>query len=266
MAEPGHQGRRGSEVLDAIWDQVEATPTAPTSGPAAFRAKALGQLDVATQVDNQLPLVPRRSWLLLVGVAVLVVAFLLWAALTPSIRSVTADARVVAPGGLTPVAVAAPGVVTEVAVTEGDRVGPGAEVAVVDTAAGSQVLRAAAPGTVWQVLRSPGAAVQPGDAVATLLPPGSDRAVLIAVPEDQAGPVAVGMKVTAGPVTGTVAAVRAPVPAPVAMADTGIVLPPDTTYLLVVAALDAPLPPGAGVTASVVLSETSVLQRLLGRS
>lgn len=266
MAEPGHQGRRGSEVLDAIWDQVEATPTAPTTGPAAFRAKALGQLDVAAQVDNQLPLVPRRSWLLLVGVAVLVGAFLLWAALTPSIRSLSADSRVVSPAGLTPVAATAPGVVTQVSVREGDQVAAGAEVADVDTASGTQVLRTVAPGTVWQLLRSPGAAVQPGEAVATLLPPGSDRSLVMAVPEEQAGPVAVGMRVSAGPVSGTVTAVRAPVPAAVAMTDTGIALQPDATYVLVVAALDAPLPAGAGLTSSVVLSETSVLQRLLGGS
>lgn len=266
MVEPGQQNRRSSEVLDAIWEQVEARPTQPTSGPAIFRAKALDQLDVAAQVDNQLPLVPRRSWLLLAGAGVLVCAFLLWAALTPSTRSVSADARVVAPGGITPVAASTSGILTRIDVAEGDRVTAGAQVAVVDADGTTVVLRAVEAGTVWQLLRAAGAAIQAGDAVATLLPPGSERSLVMPVVEADAGAVVPGMAVSVGPTSGVVTAVGAPVPATVAMAQTGVALPPDATYVLVTAALDQPLPAGAGVNASVVLSKTTVLQRLLGGS
>ena len=64
MSDPEGPGRRTSDVLDAIWDKVASRPERSDAATLLFRAKALDQLDVATEVDNQLPLVSRRSWLL----------------------------------------------------------------------------------------------------------------------------------------------------------------------------------------------------------
>jgi biotin carboxyl carrier protein len=269
MTEAGPPGRRGSEVLDAIWDQVTAAPERPEAANQLFRAKALSQLDVAAEVDNQLPLVKRRSWLLLLGAGLLVAAFLLWASLTPSVTSVSAGGRVVAPPGALPVVATAAGIVATVTVAPGDTVSAGQPVATLRDSTGDVVVRAAVDGEVWQVLVTPGDAIPPGGDLLSVLPPDSDATALLALPEGSAASVQPGMSVSVvagGQVTGTVAEVSAPLPATVAGQRTGLVLPNTTSYSLVTVALGAPLTPGASATGQVVLSDSSVINRLLGRT
>jgi hypothetical protein len=259
--------RRGSDVLDAIWEKVADEPKRSDTASLIFRARALEQLDVAAEVDNQLPLVSRRSWLLLVGVAVLVAAFALWASLTPSVTSISAPVRIVAVPGSSPVVAPVPGILSDVTVTAGDSVTAGQQVATLATEAGEVPVVSVLDGTAWQVPLVPGSAVAAGDEVLTLLPPGSDDAALLAVPEGQAGAVQAGMKVdvvAGGRVSGAVASLSAPLSADDAGARTGLVLPPGTTYVLVTVDLADPLPAGAAGTAQVILSDGTVITRLLG--
>jgi biotin carboxyl carrier protein len=259
--------RRGSDVLDAIWEKVADQPQRSDSASLIFRAKALEQLDVAAEVDNQLPLVSRRSWLLLVGVAVLVAAFALWASLTPSVTSITAPVRIVAAPGASPVVAPAAGVLLSQAVVAGDLVAPGQQVATLGTEGGEVPVLSAVDGTVWQLPLVPGSAVPAGGELMTLLPSGSTEAALLPIPEAQAAAIAPGMSVNvvAGPmVAGTVTGVSAPLSAVDAGQRTGLVLPPGTTYVLVTVALDAPLAAGASGSAQVILSDGTVITRLLG--
>lgn len=268
MSESGPPGRRGSEVLDAIWEQVTATPQRPDTARMLFRAKALDQLDVAAEVDNQLPLVKRRSWLLLAGAGILVVAFVVWAALTPSVTSTTAGGRVVAAPGALPVVSSTAGVVVAVSAVAGQPVTTGQPVATVRDGTGEQPVTSDVAGTAWQVLVVPGDAVPAGAALLTVLPPGSDASVLLAVPETSAAAIRPGMAVNVsggGATTGRVTDVPAPLPADEAARRTGLALPAGSAYSLVTVALDQPLAAGAQVSGQVIVSESTVMNRLLGR-
>ena len=258
--------RRGSDVLDAIWEKVADQPKRTDSASLIFRAKALDQLDVAAEIDNQLPLVSRRSWLLLAGVAVLVLAFALWASLTPSVTSIQAPARVVAAPGASPVVAPVAGVLLEVSVSANETVAAGEPVATLGTPDGEVPVMAAIDGTVWQLPLVPGSAVAAGADVLTLLPPGSENTALVTVPEGQAAAISPGMAVTvsAGAMaSGSVTEVSAPLTAEDAGQRTGHVLPPSTAYVIVTVALSEPLIAGASGNAEVILSDGTVITRLL---
>lgn len=262
MDEP--DGRRGSDVLDAIWDKVASKPERSDSATLLFRAKALDRLDVAAEVDNQLPLVSRRSWLLLAGVGLLVLAFAVWASLTPSVTSVQAVGRIVAAPGAVPVTSPVAGVLDGL-VSAGTVVAPGDPLAQVTTGSGSAAVTAPTAGTVWQLPVVPGGPIEPGQTVLTLLPPGSTDAALLVLPEAQALSVQPGMAATIGGTPGTVTAVSAPLTADDAGARVGISLPVGADYVLVTVALDASLPAGAAANGQVILSDGTVISRLLGR-
>ena len=254
-------------MLDAIWEKVTDQPQRSESANLIFRAKALDQLDVAAEVDNQLPLVSRRSWLLLAGVAVLVAAFALWASLTPSVTSIAAPVRVVAAPGASPVVTPAAGILLSQSVAAGDVVAPGQQVATLGTEGGEVPVVAAVEGTVWQLPLVPGSAVPAGGELMTLLPPGSAYAALLPVAEGQAASIQPGMSVNvvAGAMaSGTVTGVSAPVSAADAGHRTGLVLPPGTTYVLVTVELSAPMTAGTSGSAQVILSDGTVITRLLG--
>lgn len=258
--------RRGSEVLDAILDKVAEDTQSSVPTNVLFRAKALEQLDVATEVDARLPLVSRRSWLALVGVGLLVAAFALWASLTPSVTSVNVQARVVATPGALPVAATVDGLVESV-VTGPKTVVTGDTVATLSTEGGSSQVRSAVAGTVWQQLVVPGSTVRAGDPVITVLPADSANQALFAVPQAEAAAMAKGMTVLLGNGTsGLIDSISAPVTAEQAGARIGLTLPDDTTYVMVGVALNTPMVPGTATSATVVLSEGTVLTRLLGRT
>lgn len=272
MADQEPSQRRHSDVLDAIYDQMAGKPERSAVANTLFRARALEQLDVPAEIDNQLPLVSRRSWLLLVGVALVVVGFLFWAALTPSRTTVAGAGRVVAANGVHTVAAGSNGRVVGKPAASGTVVGPGQAVAVLRGESGTSPVIAGIAGTVWQVLVTPGTQVAAGQPVATLLPPGSGRAVLLPLAEATAGPIRTGMAVALQPLagapaasgtdaTGKVAAISAALPSDVASQRTALPLAAGN-YVLVTVMLDQRLAPGAQVLGQVVLSQGSVLDRL----
>lgn len=277
MAEQEPPQRRRSDVLDAIYDQMAGKPERSAAASTIFRARALEQLDVPAEIDNQLPLVSRRSWLLLVGVALVILGFLLWAALTPSRVTVSGAARVVAADGIHTSSAPAAGRVVGEPARSGDVLGPAQPVAVLRGQSGRTPVPAGVAGTVWQVLVTPGSQVAAGQPVATLLPAGSGRSALLALPETSAGAVQPGMAVDVLVVsgdpgqlnqqsTGKVVSVSPALPGDVAAQRTAIPLPaPNTNYALVTVLLNEEINPGAALSAQVVLSQGSVLDRLRGQ-
>jgi hypothetical protein len=269
----GIRRKRQSDVLDAIFEAVEDKPTAPALQGSPFRASALARLDVPEQVDNLLPIVTRRTWLAAVGVILAIVAFLGYAAATTTVTAISAEGRAVAVSGVVQSVSPAPGVITEVMSGEGATVVPGSMIATGVTADGSG-FDAISPvaGKVWQSLVLTGGVVSPGSAVATVLPQGSDRSVLVALPERDAIAVADALRVELSvPGQGTVSArvvsvSSAPVPADIAMARTA--LPVEGAVQLTMVSLEpaSALPPGAEVTVSFVLTERTLLQGMLGIS
>ena len=258
--------RRRSDVLDSILDTVEGTPQQTGSASGLFRARALEQLDVAAEVDNQLPLVSRKSWLLAAGLAAIIAGFLTWAALTPSITSITASGRMVAPGGLVGVTTPVAGAMATPLVQPSDQVQVGQQVgAVVREDGSTQSISAAAPGQVWQILQQPGDLITPGTSIMSLLPPGSETSVLGPVSEVQGPTIQPGMRVNVGQGTeGAVVSVSPALSAEQTESRTGIVSPTASQYDIVTISTTDPLPPGSLVSARIILSEETVLSRAVG--
>lgn len=268
MTDPNEPHRRGSEVLDAIWEKVEARPSYTRDAEVLFRSKALDQLDVAAEVDNQLPLVSRRNWLLLVGVAFLVTSLLMWASLTPSVTSVNTTGLVVTPPGVTTVVTPVTGVVLDGETRAGAQITAGDAVAVVRAGDVDTPVVSLVSGVVWQVASVRGDAVEEGQTLVTVLPGGSDRSALFTVDAKQAAVIQEGMKVdviAAGRTEGTVVDISASLPAETAGRRTGQILDPDLAWVVLTVELDSPLPAGTPASGVVVTSEETVLTRLVER-
>jgi biotin carboxyl carrier protein len=269
MSDPQGGRRRSSSVLDAIYDVVDAKSERTEQATQLFRARALDQLDVATEIDNQLPLVARRSWLLLAGAAVLAAAFLMWAALTPSETSVTGSGRVVAAEGVIPVTSSVSGTVTTGAPPIGTAVVAGQPVGTVATAEGPVQVTAVGDGTIWQSLADLGSGVEPGSALASVLPTGSDRTVVLVVPESSAAPVTAGQSASinvGGLIPGTVVGVGAPLTAEDASQRYGLGLSGTQMFVPITVQLESTVAPGSVASGRIILSNQSVLGRILGRA
>jgi multidrug efflux pump subunit AcrA (membrane-fusion protein) len=273
VEDDGIRRNRQSGVLDAIFEAVEDKPASPELQASPFRAAALARLNVPEQVDTLLPIISRRTWLAAVGVVLAIVAFLVYAAATTTVTAISTQGRAVAEGGIVQAVSPEPGVILELSAQSGAAVDVGSPLASGVTADGSAFdVRAPLNGTLWQVLVLAGGAVERGDTVATILPEGSDRSVLVALPESEAATAAAAVRVDLSiPGQGTVAArvvsvSSAPVPADIAVARTA--LPVDAAAQMVMVSLEpaAPLRAGADISVTFVLSERTLLQGMLGIS
>ena len=262
--EPGPS--RSSDVLDAILDKVADNRTRTETTHTLFRAKALDQLDIAADIDNQLPLVSRRNWLLLVGAALIVVAFVTWAALTPATQTVAGSGRVLAPSGLLSVTSPGNGYVQEMLVGSGVPIEVGDTVANIQTSAGQLPALSIVSGTTWQVAKTTGSPVGQDEVIVTVLPAESEKTALIALPTASADQVQPGMKVNAnGQLVGLVASVDPPLPATEVMQRTGIAVTPGTLVSIVVVTLNQPSPPGTEMVFAIELKSQTVLQQIFAR-
>jgi hypothetical protein len=266
MADRDAPTSRSSDVLDAILEKVADVPERTATASGLFREKALQQLDISGEIDNQLPLVSRRSWLVLVGATILILGFLVWAAFTPSTVGVTAQGRVVSVPGLTVVEATQAGVLADVAVQPGEVIRQGQTIAALDTDQGVLTVTSTEDGIVWQALADPGAVLERGTPLLSVLPPDSADALLLAIPEQEASALAPGMVVTSGGnAFGTVVEVPPAVAADLAVQRVSLPLASGTYYALIPVSLNAPAPPGDLITATVVISDSTVALRLLGR-
>lgn len=254
-------GRRPASPVDPTRSQAPAT----TQASALFRAQALRQLDVATEIDNQLPLVPRRTWLIVAGMVILALVGVGWAALTPSQTSITATGRVVEAGGISLISTMVSGTIASATPASGDDVEAGQTTFEVMTGDVNIPVTSMASGTVWQVLTQMGAGVDAGAILATVLPRGSERSVLLVVPEPTARGLGSGQTaIIDGSPNGQVVAVSAPLPSTDVSPKVGLPLSPDQLYVIVTVELDNPITPGAEVQGRIILTEQSVLSKLLG--
>lgn len=257
---------RSSDVLDAILGKVSDNRTRTETTNALFRAKALDQLDIAADIDNQLPLVSRRNWLLLVGAALIVVAFVIWAALTPATQSVSGTGRTLAPSGLLSITSPVSGFVVEMTVTSSDPIQPGDKVALVQSDSAQVPITSIVAGTTWQVSTTIGSPVAQGEVIVTVLPAKSETTALVVLPDESAELVRAGMTVNAnGSSVGTVAAVQPPLPAAEVMQRTGITVPAGQLASIVEVELSQPAEPGRSTTYTITLTSQSILQQILTR-
>lgn len=259
---------RSAQDIEAATGAVGIQPTSERTGSPLFRPRALAQIDIAAELDNQLPLVPRRSWLLLLGAGAIVIAFLAWCTFTPSVEYVEAQGRVLAPPGLLQVASESLGTVQELLVQPGATVMPNSPVATLMTARGMATARSVDAGIVWQIAVEPGDPITVGQRLATLLPPESRDYATLAVPEPESVDVRVGMSVVGADSQplGAVTAIQAPVLQERAREQSALEIVSESrpNVVLVTVRLDSPLRPGTLLQARIVTSASTVLRRILG--
>ena len=262
-----------SDVLGEIYEIVERRdPDQQEQVGPQFRAAALRQLDVPSTLDNLLLLTSRRIWLAIAGIAIALVAGILYAGNTVRVQGVAAAGRAVAPPGIINAASPTPGVITTVLISEGDLISTGQAVAGGKAAGGADlVIVSPLPGTAWQQLAAAGAIVDTGTVVTQLLPPDSGTQLMLQVPESTSGPVEIGQRVdlsfgSGNSATGSVTGVES-APLPAAVADTALAMStegsPEPVVLVTVTA-DTQVPPGEAVTATIIQSERTLLAALWG--
>lgn len=149
--------------------------------------------DPVEVISARLPTTDRRGWALLAAVALLILAGLLWAALSRSPVTVTGAGMIVPVGGFVDIGTSVSGSVTEVRVSPGDEVANGQVVATIRSDDGSidEIISRVA-GSVATIVARQGGVTQPGAPLLTIDPYSTDVAIGF-LPAAQGGQVRVGM-------------------------------------------------------------------------
>ena len=127
--------------------------------------------DPVSEIAARLPATDRRGWTLLVAMALLILAGLLWAVFGRAPDTVSGAGMIVPAGGFVDIGTSVSGRVTQVLVGPGDRVEKGQPVATLASGDGAveQVL-ATVPGTVATIVARQGGTTEPGTPLLTRRP------------------------------------------------------------------------------------------------
>lgn len=254
-------------------DSERAVTGAQTPAAAPYRPHTVKALDSSERLDELLPVTSLRLWLLALAAAVLMIATVTYAAVTPRDVTVTGEGRIVGNGGVVLVTSTAEGQFGHFVVKDGQRVKVGQLVGYVLTADGPVGQRAQVSGTLLGYLRRPGDPVEVGGWIAEVANKVDDgTTALMIVPPDEAGKLQEGQSVVVSVTGGSqVRGVVGPDRSDAMAADAvqeglGMIEPPDGARVVVQLKLDDPAPPGYEFTAVVLVSERTLLQQLLGIS
>jgi multidrug efflux pump subunit AcrA (membrane-fusion protein) len=142
--------------------------------------------DPSAEIAARLPVTDRPSWLILIGLVLLVAAGIAWAVFGAAPDSATGQGMVTPEQGFLEIGTELQGTVETVDVTPGQTIEKGTEVALIRTGDGATVhVRSPIAGTVATVLIRAGGVTDRGTAIATVEPNGSPAVVIGFVP---AGP------------------------------------------------------------------------------
>lgn len=254
-------GRAGEDVVNAS-----------TNPPASlYRQQAMESIESRERLDELLPVTSLRAWLLAAAAAVLVLGLLVYAAVTPRDVTVYGEGRVVGKQGVTLVTATVAGQFGRTYVPPMTEVRIGQVVAEVITGDRAVKQRAQRNGILLGYLFRPGDPVQVGSWLAEISNRIDDgRTALMMVAPQEAGKVEAGMPVKVvvpgGPqVTGVIGKDRSDVFAADRVQEgLGMLEPPAGPQVILVVKLDAVAPRGYEIEATILVSERTLLQQLLG--
>lgn len=180
--------------------------------------------DPVGEVARKLPVTDRPTWLILIGMVLLIAGGLAWAVFGRAPDAATGPGIVIPEQGFVEVGTALQGTVVSVDVAPGDHVDSGEQVADIRLETGGHTaVRSPIDGTVATVLVRKGGVTDRGTAIVTLEPSGSDPVVVGFLPAGPGKRVQTGMPARValasaprsqfGTIEGTVQAVS-PVPVP----------------------------------------------------
>jgi multidrug resistance efflux pump len=160
----------------------------------SFRDRALGDNpNPLEHIDHLFKHTARRLWVGIVGLAVLMVAGVLWTVVATQALTMSGPALVVPEAGIYAVGVGQAGQVRELLVTEGDLVDRGQTLAVLDAAEGSpSVIRSPIQGRIVAEDIRPGDVLTGADPAFRIAPTSTPVGIAL-VPADQVSRIRVGM-------------------------------------------------------------------------
>lgn len=152
------------------------------------------QSDPADAVAARLPVTDRRAWSLLIAVALLVLAGLVWAVLGRAPETIRGPGMIVPAQGFVDVGTLLRGSVSQVLVSPGDPVRAGQAVASLTTPDGTtQVVNAPVDGSVATIIVRQGGTTEPGTPLLSLDPAGGGDVAVGFLPAEQGSQITVGM-------------------------------------------------------------------------
>lgn len=251
-----------------------STPDGPSRLQSPlYRAEAVEALESSDRLDQLLPVTSLRIWLLALAALVLVAGALAYAVVTPRNVTVPGSGRVVGNEGVTLVTATADGQFGRVRLKAPVEVRTGQSVAEVVTENGKVPQLAQRNGTLLGYLVRAGDPVKVGTWLAEIANRVDDgRTALMIIEPDEAGKVSEGMPVTVqvtggSEVHGVVGADRSGVLSPQRVQEgLGLLEPPPGPREVIAVKLDEAAPRGYEFTGTVLVSERTLLQQLLGTS
>ena len=151
-----------------------------------MRAEQPAERDPVAEIAARLPVTDRPSWLILLGLALLVAAGVAWAVFGQTPEMVAGPGIVVPERGFVEVGVALRGTVDQVFASPGDTIAAGSAIARIESETGeSIVVTAPVSGMIATVLIREGGITDRGTALVTMEPKSSKPVVVAFVP---AGP------------------------------------------------------------------------------
>ncbi len=167
-----------------------------------FRKSALEKLSSPEQLDRTIAVTPPASWLIIIGAAIIIAAFIIWSFTGSLIETVEFKGIIV--NGHDSLTARSPiaGVLAECGVTVGETVESGGVIGVIRTRGGEEErIYSSQSGAVTTVCAAPGDAVDKYDAVAKLSPDTEDGKVIIAfLPIGSGKKIQTGMRAAVTPV------------------------------------------------------------------
>ena len=169
-----------------------------------FRRSALEQLSSPEQLDSLLQVTAPRAWIALLGLGILIGAFLIWG-VTGSIQVTTQGRGILVKGeGITTLNAPSAGQLSDLYVDVDDTVGPGEIIARIENAAGETIpVRSLLGGRVIETLVSADEVMEAGQRMVILEPTGDDVELeaIFYLPASEGKKVRPGMQVQVQPDT-----------------------------------------------------------------
>jgi hypothetical protein len=153
-----------------------------------YRKTALDKISSPEQLDKSLKITSPLSWLVLVGLTLIVVVVVIWSIVGRIPETITTQGVLVEPNGVCSIFAKESGTVVEVSMDSGDQVSIGTPVLIYRTDSGQEeVLYSDQGGNVYRVLTEKGKRILKGEEVLRISPAVSNRelvAVCYASTED----------------------------------------------------------------------------------
>lgn len=251
----------------------QAPPEPRESPEPRYRAQALQALESGERLNTLLPVTKLRLWLLALAAALVVAAVLAYAAVTPRDVTVSGGGRITGENGVALVTSSAAGQFGTLMLDPGTEVKVGDVVAHVVSDSGRVTQRAQTAGILLGYLPRPGDPIDVGEWLAEVSSEVDDgRTAMMMVQPDEAEKVSEGQPVTlnviGGPsLSGRIGPDRTPALAPDRVQEgLGLLEPPDGPRVIVELQLDETAPRGYEFEATVLVSDRTLLQQLVGAS